>query len=66
MSALTPAAVPPYFFTYSATIFTLAGFFEPPYHEFGTIMPSALPAPTALMNAAPWSGPAVATNASGV
>jgi hypothetical protein len=32
----------------------------------GTIMPVALAAPTALMKAAPWSGPAAATNIFGV
>src|ERR1019366_9936060 len=50
---------------YSATIFLLAAFAARPYQEFGTITPSAFLAPTALMNVAPWSGPAVAMNALG-
>ena len=65
-SALTSDAVPPYCATYSATIFWLAASWNPGYQPLGTIMPVALPAPTALMNAAPWSGPAAAMNIFGV
>ncbi len=35
----------------------LSGFWKPPYQPFGTMIPFALPAPTALRYAAPWSGP---------
>ncbi len=51
---------------YSATIFWLCGLGELPYHPFGTMMPSALPIPTALVKAEPWSGPAAAMKIFGV
>ena len=74
MSALTLAGVqglvhtlvPPSFLMYAATMALLDAMGELPYHEFGTIMPSALPAPTALRKACPWSGPAVAMKALGL
>ena len=59
-SAFTSEGVPPYFAMYSLTICMLAAFGDPPYHPFGTKIPFSLPLPTALTNAAPWSGPAVA------
>src|ERR1035437_7241169 len=59
-SPFTPAGVPPYNLMYSATIPLLFLLAARPYHVLGTITPSALAAPTALMKVLPWSGPAVA------
>src|SRR5690348_3003473 len=56
-SAFTPDALTWYCFTYSLTIALLAALLKPGYQPLGTIIPAALPAPTAEVNAAPWSGP---------
>ena len=47
-------------------MFWLVALAYPGYQPSGTIIPSALPAPTAEVNAAPWSGPAAAMNSFGV
>ena len=44
----------------------LSVFVEPGYQASGTIMPLAFFAPTALVNALPWSGPAAATKTFGL
>jgi hypothetical protein len=63
---LTPDALPPYSATYSLTICWLAALSKPGYQPSGTIIPLALPVPTAEVNAPPWSGPAAAMNIFGV
>ena len=57
---------PPYLATYAWTIAWLAGFAYPGYQPLGTIIPVALPLPTAEVNAAPWSGPAAQMNILGL
>ena len=61
------AAVPPYLAMYALTIASLSGFLIPPYQPPGTMIPVALPVPPiALVKAAPWSGPEVATKIFGL
>src|SRR5262249_51257161 len=58
-SALMSAGVPPYLALYAWTNAWLSEFANPGYQPFGTKIPVALEVPTALRNAAPWSGPEV-------